>query len=188
MVLFLEDERKERDAYVLNEKVRKSIKLSDKPDDKMDVKDKKEKPQDGKKVDIFQNLSDFEKCKCYICGKQGDHVLSFDSEKNPLIEYMVCKIFTDMTAKDRNKLIFKKHYCAKCLKPGIKWNSDHVCDRQFICNQRYKKGDNELKCENHVLVCGFHCQEKVIKIYWKYINLKLLKLMGSFSILPEMYL
>ena len=59
----------------------------------------------------------------------------------------------------RNKILFKRGMCRKCLKPGLKWNSEHACDKQYICDQNYEYKGKELKCAKHVLVCGYHAKE-----------------------------
>ena len=41
---------------------------------------------------------------------------------------------------------------AKCLRPGVKWNSDHSCSKDYLCNQLYEIYRNEVKCEKHVLM------------------------------------
>ena len=77
------------------------------------------------------------------------------------IEYISCKTFVEMKAKARDKLLFKKRLCSKCLKPGARYNSDHGCSEKYVCNHPFvnKKGENSV-CKKHVLVCGFHCDEK----------------------------
>ena len=109
--------------------------------------------------------------KCYICGGIENHVLSVDGDGQSCIEYIACKKFVDLKSRDRDKLLYKRRLCSKCLKPGVKWNSNHFCSKQYTCNQTYEKEGKHLKCEKHVLVCGFHFEEKgnqeILKLYRK---------------------
>ena len=50
--------------------------------------------------------------------------------------------------------------CIKCLKPGVKCNTEHPCDNQYCCNQNYVYKGKELKCAKQVLVSGSHAKEK----------------------------
>ena len=162
---FLEDERKEREAYILNEKVKKfNFDLADREKEKKPREtDKKgylgKKDQKSESLN-YENDPSYEKCVCYICGKDEDHVLSWDSNRKPYIDYVACKAFVEKSPHERNKIIFKKRMCTKCLKPGVKWNSEHQCDNQYICNQNYVHMGNERKCAKHVLICGYHAKEK----------------------------
>ena len=78
LIEFLEDEHLEREAYVLNEKVRKfNFDLAE--------WEKERKPREndkkgylGQKDQNSESLH-YEKCLCYFCGKDKDHVLSWDS-------------------------------------------------------------------------------------------------------------
>ena len=146
LIEFLADERKEREAYVLNEKVRKfNFDLAD--------REKERKPrQNNKKGYLGQ--------KDENSGKDEDHVLSWDPNKKPYIDYVACKAFVEKSPHERNKILFKKRMCSMCLQPGVKWNSEHPCDNQYYCNQNYVYKCKELKCAKHVLVCGYHAKEK----------------------------
>ena len=171
LVLFLTEELSEREAYVLNEKSKKSLER-----DKRDSKDPDEKGSKGnqKKRDSEGFNSDPKKPPvkpvppvppvkpvCLICGKSEGHVVKVGPDGKSRIEYISCKMFIELAASARDKLLFKKRFCSKCLKPGAKWNSDHNCNKKYACNHPYvnKNGDNAI-CEKHVLVCGFHCEEK----------------------------
>ena len=95
-----------------------------------------------------------------ICDKTVDHVISYDNDNNPFIEYIACKVFADMNCQQRDNLLFKRKFCNKCLSPGVKYGSNHVCDKQFACGQNFThKNGNQMKCEKHVLVCKHHCKE-----------------------------
>ena len=98
------------------------------------------------------------------CGKDQDHVLSLDSNNKLYVEYVACKVFVEKTLRDRDKLLFWKKFCSKCLKPGVKWNSDHSCSKDYLCNQPYEIYGKEGKCEKHVLVCGYHCKIRLDKL------------------------
>ena len=153
LVDFLKAELHEREAYILNEKSKRSLNL--------DKKNPKKEPLDNDKPkSTFLGKAEPtpEKCSCHICGKDTDHVQSLDSNKKPYIDYVACKTFVEKTPKDRDFLLFKKRLCNKCLKPGAKFGSKHNCDKQYTCGQKFlKKDDTEALCEKHVLVCGHHC-------------------------------
>ena len=166
LVTFLENEREEREAFVLNEKVRKTMYVDKKPNDKGNDS----KKGGGPKSDSYVSNPPVPKCKCYICGKDEDHVLSKDSDNKPCVEYIACKDFVNMTTKERDNILFKKRLCSKCLKPGTKFNSDHTCDKQYACGQPFTNRQGEEKiCEKHVLVCHFHCEvqknKEILELY-----------------------
>ena len=118
-------------------------------------------PKNGSSQNTKSYLGDsksLEKCSCFICGKDENHVLSWDSNKKPFISYVACKSFVDKTNKERDQLLFKKRLCNKCLTPGAKFGSTHDCDQTYICGQKYlrKKDNTKQLCQKHVLVCGHH--------------------------------
>ena len=162
---FLKDELSEREAYIINDKAKKSLDGEKRGSREKDSPG--EKRGSGYSVDTVP-----QKCVCHICGKSEDHVTTLDAAGKPCIEYIACKKFVDLKTKDRDQLLFKKRLCSKCLTPGVKWNSDHDCDKKHSCSQMYdnKKGEN-VKCEKHVLVCGFHCKEaanqELLEVYKK---------------------
>ena len=160
---FLKNERSEREAYILHEKSKKIIL------EKSLGEGQKEKKENEEKAFLVQENvipSHANQCsgndqfqpKCHICGK-FDHVQTIDTDNKKVIEYVACKEFVDKKPSERGKLIYKKRLCGRCLKPGVKYSSDHNCDSKYVCNQPYKKGDQEYKCKHHVLVCGFHCEK-----------------------------
>ncbi len=166
LVTFLETERSEREAYILHEKVRKSMN-AEKSDDKERERSKRDKEKVGdSNLQSYQSQMDqplgnsVEKYLCHICGKDQDHVLSFDPNNKPYVEYVACKVFVSKSPRDRDKLLFQKKLCGKCLKSGAKWNSDHSCSKGYLCNQTYVKNGKKLRCEKHVLTCGYHCKGK----------------------------
>ena len=171
IIEFLENERSEREAYVLHDKSKKTHleknSGSGGGDEKRDkkggedntflAKENASLPADHTRGDVPSHP------KCYICGKSDGHVQTTDSDNKKVIEYVACKEFVDKNPSERGKLLFKKRLCNKCLKPGVKLFSDHVCDNRYVCNQPFKKGEQELKCKHHVLVCGFHCEKQCNK-------------------------
>ena len=167
IVEFLGNERSEREAYVLHDKSKKTHleKSSGGGDEK---KKGGEENAFLSKENAFtqtnQNRGDVpSQPKCHICGKSDGHVQTTDSNNKKVIEYVACKEFVDKNPSERGKLLFKKRLCNKCLKPGVKFFSDHKCDTKYVCNQPFKKGEQELKCKHHVLVCGFHCEKQCNK-------------------------
>ena len=118
-----------------------------------------------------QNGSTSEKCVRHICGKLGNNVLSVDGDGKPCVQYVACKIFVGLKPRERNKLLYKKRLCCKCLTPGIKWDTDHFCNRAYKCNQTYVKNGKELKCGKHILMCGYHANEMsnedILELYQK---------------------
>ena len=48
-------------------------------------------------------------------------------------------MIVDKCPSERDKLLYKKQLCSKCLKPGVKWNAEHTCNKQYACNQTYVK-------------------------------------------------
>ena len=178
LVDFLKAELLEREAYILNEKSKKcltsdskTLKGKENGDDK-----RNSDPKNGSSQNTKSYLGDsksLEKCSCFICGKDENHVLSWDSNKKPFISYVACKSFVDKTNKERDQLLFKKRLCNKCLTPGAKFGSTHDCDQTYICGQKYlrKKDNTEQLCQKHVLVCGHHCEEgsnkKLLELFKK---------------------
>ena len=65
-----------------------------------------------------------------------------------------------MSTADRDKILFKKRLCGKCLLPGARFNSGHDCDDTYLCKQDFVKRTGEAaKCSKHVIVCRFHCDK-----------------------------
>ncbi len=164
LVDVLQTELKKREALVLHERVRKSAGL-EKGECRRSRKDSSE--GDGTYV---ATRGDFEEeCRCFICGKSNDHVISSDDNGNPYIEYIACKAFAEKTCRERSKILFKKKFCNKCLTPGVFYKSDHDCDKQYACGQTFEKDGQKLKCNKHVLVCEFHCDEdKNVELLTRY--------------------
>ena len=152
---FLTAELKEREAYILNEKVKQSMTL-DKKSDKNDGGGKKKPDPPGAHVSGHEGHM-AGKPTCSICGKSENHVSTPGKDGKPCIEYVACKTFVDFPTVEREKVLFKKKLCNKCLSPGKKFNSEHVCDKTYICNQDFVNKDGQwAKCQRHVLVCKFH--------------------------------
>ena len=157
LVTFLEDELKKREALVLHQKVRKSTSLEKENDgQKKDGEKKSQSGRDGTHIGVSSSQ---ENPLCSICGKSEGHILSYDNTGKPYIEYAACKTFAEKSCRDRSKMIFRKKFCNTCLSPGALYKSNHVCDKQFICGKSFQKDGEERKCQRHVLVCEFHCQE-----------------------------
>ena len=74
---------------------------------------------------------------CHICGDPSDHVKSFDGDGKPFIEYVACKKFVQMK---EIKFCLKKDFAIN-VKSGVKWNSEHQCEKRYLCNQNYMKND-----------------------------------------------
>lgn len=165
LVAFLNEELVEREAFIINNKAKQSISSNRESRDQKDMRDNKDSNGAKKSASngFLSNSGDSKAggSKCTICGKSDGHIKTVDQNNEPVIEYISCKFFVDLTTRERDQLLFKKRLCKKCLKPGVKWNSDHKCDQTYLCKQPYvtKSGENKT-CANHVLVCGFHCKEK----------------------------
>ena len=162
LVDFLKVELKEREAYVLHDKAVQSSLGEYKEHGKISNGNGKEGAR-KKTNDTFVTTLDNNPPKpvaCFICDKTVDHVLSYKDDKKPYIEYIACKTFADMNCQQRDNLLFKRKFCNKCLSPGVKYSSNHTCDKQFVCGQPFThKNGNEMTCEKHVLVCKHHCKE-----------------------------
>ena len=110
---------------------------------------------------------------CYICNENGNHVLGQDGDGKAHIDYIACKTFVDMKPRQRDKVLYKKRLCSKYLSPGVKWDADHSCNKTYSCNQHYvnKRGQDSI-CEKHVLVCGYHVDQKrnkhLLEVYKKH--------------------
>ena len=145
LVDFLRTERKEREAFILNDKAKKSMDLDGKDGyfDKERFQKKNQNSEDSRHngehskgfVSDFQNGATSKECFCHICGKLGNHVLSVDGKGKHCIQYVACKIFLSLKPRERSKLLYKKRLCCKCLTPGTKWDSDHFCNKSYTCNQ-----------------------------------------------------
>ena len=173
LVKFLESDLKEWEALVLDAKISKSIgkEAQGKEDHLKKDDDKKKKVKPDKSDSSFTSnhqdpkagkpSCDAGKPSCVLCGDTKDHVLSYGKDGVPYIEYIACKVFVEKTPQERDKLLFKKKLCNKCLTPGVKFSSTHDCDTKFICpNKHINRQGIEVPCKKHVLVCGFHCKEK----------------------------
>ena len=160
LIDFLKGELKEREAFVLHDKVVQSSlgEYKEKPPRDNSRDENQKNPKDS-----FMSNPGNEPPKpvaCSLCGKTVDHVLSYTDDKKPYIEYIACKMFVEMNCQQRDNLLFKKKFCNKCLTPGVKYGSNHVCDKQYACGQPFThKNGTEMTCEKHVLVCKHHCKE-----------------------------
>ena len=139
LVEFIKSELKEREAYVLHEKVARSFCV-----ERRDEKNESNFSGDSDAY-VFIDGDHPGQAICHLCDQSNDHVLSFDAKNVPFISYIACKTFAGMTCKDRDKLLFKKKFCNKCLSPGIKYDSKHDCDKQYLCNQPYTKNGKKFE-------------------------------------------
>ena len=64
---------------------------------------------------------------------------------------------SSMSTDDRRKLLFKKKLCAQCLEPGVRFNENHECVKEFACADGFHKN---FKNGLHVLVCPYHKDKK----------------------------
>ena len=182
---FLRAELTVRKAWILNDKVRKSTSesssqdTSNKPNNDNSAAKKK---SDGNGAQTFHSPTPapppppIKPVACLICG-HDDHIQSVDSQGKFYVEYVACKSFVDKTSKERDRLLFRKRLCTKCLKPGAKYNDTHDCDTQYICGQPFTNRQGaQASCTKHVLVCGFHCDQKrneeLLLLYKKNVILK----------------
>ena len=105
----LKSELRERQPYVLNEKIKRTA-LSEKPaTSKKDGGPPRPKDKSGKFSSTPTDTA--EKYPCSICGKSEGHVVTLNKDCKPCIEYIACKAFVDIDASGRDKLLFKKHRC-----------------------------------------------------------------------------
>ena len=169
LVGYLKCELKVREAYILNDRIRKcALDQSDKP--KNDGKKETSGSsllQLGKSIgasamsSLSSSAPNNVRAACYLCGKTDDHIQSTDKDGKHQVEYIACPQFVEKKPKERDQWLFKKRFCGKCLKPGVKFNAKHDCDTQYVCGQKFtNKQAVEAKCSKHVLVCGFHCEQK----------------------------
>ena len=93
--------------------------------------------------------------------QKENHVVSVNKNGKSQIEYFACKHFVELSPFDRRKTLYEKGFCGKCLRPGMTRGLEHDCDQKFLCKNTYKNERGEVNnCLNHVLVCGFHANEK----------------------------
>ena len=99
--------------------------------------------------------------------------MSQDGDRKAHIDYIACNTFVDMKHHQRDKVLYKKRLCSKCLSAGVKWDADHSCNKTYSCNQHYvnKRGQDSI-CEKHVLVCGYRADQKrnkhLLEVYKKH--------------------
>ena len=102
------------------------------------------------------NTTKVEKYNCHICGLDG-HAIVINCKGRQVIPYFACKKFVEMTAEDRRKVIFDKRLCAQCLEPGVKFDEEHECSKQYVCPDKFHK---TYKTGLHVLLCSHHKDSK----------------------------
>ena len=162
---FLSDERIEREMFMINEKTEQSLGLNQKSDKNDKNKDNKTETKDSGRSTLDPKSKSFvvpePEPVCKICDSSENHVVGKDKNgQNKRIEYFACEKFVNLDPFDRMKLLRKKGFCTKCLKPGVKQGPKHECDDTFVCKNPFKNKKEEAKiCQLHVLVCGFHAAE-----------------------------
>ena len=185
LVKYLKVEQKEREAFILNEKSKKCMNIDQKTSDHEKSRNSNLSKLSQGEDKAFIGQANSNSGKCFICGKGENHVCSLDKKGKSVIQYIACKTFVDLKPRDRDRLLYKKGFCSKCLSPGVKWNFDHDCDRTYTCNQIYQKNGKNVKCEKHVLTCGYHASEKSNENLLQTYKKMLLCQMGNFLNLPS---
>ena len=89
---------------------------------------------------------------CHICEKT-DHVLSTDKNNKTHVDYFSCKVFVEMSPKERRSALQKKGFCLQCLTPGMKYDVSHTCYKKYSCPDAYH---NSFPKGLHILVCEAH--------------------------------
>ena len=137
-----------------------------------------EKSKDSSPI-FDEHMTNLEKDsrECVLCGKT-DHAVIIDHIGRQVVQYFSCKMFNDMTPRERFKLLFDKGLCYQCLSPGASSDSGKhrtfLCFSKFICRHqahsrsRYPKKKYMYCCEDHK-----HDAENV-NIFEKYRNEKIL--------------
>ena len=142
-----------------------------------------EKPQNRKSYNAGGADSSREKpLKCHLCGHL-DHSVTRDHFGKRVVQYFACKVFAEMSCKDRFKLLQEKGLCYQCLSPGTTVDhgkhKDGTCFSKFACKH---PSHARFPRKKHVLVCEEHKEEAE--------NLRLLEgyrkeHISKFSFLPD---
>ena len=181
---FLNDERVEREMFVVNEKAMKNLCLDPKKEGKHepDPKDKGTAKSGGSKDSGYSAIPGSPPA-CHICDKTEGHKVTKGTDGVNQIEYIACKKFVDMNPAERTKILFDKGLCARCLKPGAKRAPDHECDKKYLCNNKFKdRQRREKTCLNHVLVCNYHKDKQNNKdLFTEYKNKVILERASKFD-------
>ena len=53
-----------------------------------------------------------------------------------------------MTTNDRREILFEKRLCAQCLEPGVKFDEEHECSKEYGCPDKFHR---KFKIGLHVL-------------------------------------
>ena len=134
--------------------------------DKDKDKDRKNKPRDN---NYYQNDSNSDSNSnssiqftptsmnlCAICGEQG-HVQTLGPKGMKLVQYFVCKKWTEMKNSERLEILKQKGLCFQCLFPGAEISrGKHAtgqCQRDFVCPHQ---SHDRFTTKKHVLVCEEH--------------------------------
>ena len=80
-------------------------------------------------------------------------MISVDKNEKNHVDYFSCKIFVDMSPKERHLELRKKKLCFQCLRPGVKYDEKHICFSKYVCpdsyHQKFPKGLHVLVCDAH---------------------------------------
>ena len=101
-------------------------------------------------------MSNTKQLECVLCGK-ADHSVTIDHFGRQVVQYFSCKMFVDMTPKERFKLLYEKGLCYQCLSPGAKVehgkHKNASCFSKFVCksktHSKYPRKKHVLCCEEH---------------------------------------
>ena len=110
----------------------------------------------NRKSYISYTSSETKPIECSVCGK-ADHMVTINHFGRRVVQYFSCKMFVDMTPKQRFKLLFDKGFCYQCLSPGA--TVEHgkhktaLCYNKFVCKHKahfkYPRKKHVLLCEDH---------------------------------------
>ena len=120
--------------------------------------------------------------QCILCGELN-HVVTRDHFGRHVVQYFACKMFVEMSCKERLKLLLQKGLCIQCLAPGATVehgkHKEGTCFSKFACkNQSHSK----FPRKKHVLLCEEHKEDSEnAELLEKYKKESILK----FSSLPE---
>ena len=74
----------------------------------------------------------------HICDNYG-HVVATNCVGQEDVPYFACKTFVEMTTNDRRKILFEKRLCAQCLEPGVKFDEEHECSKEYACPDKFHR-------------------------------------------------
>ena len=144
--------------------------------------DQERKSSNRKSYTAGRSESTEKTLKCHLCGKT-DHPVTRDHFGKQVVQYFACKLFVEMSCKDRFKLLQEKGLCFQCLSPGTTVDhgkhKDGTCFSKFACKHQ---SHSKFPRKKHVLVCEEHKEDAE--------NLRLLEgykkeHISRFSFLPD---